>query len=392
MLNSDDVPRTTRRLHFSAEWTKRLAELTSEHGTITHEILDNLPQTAHVHHLRQVLVHAGALPPRDEEVDSTAVWLNHVVAGIQPDIARIIRQYASWSVLRRARRRGGRERSDRSVRKHARRRIMLAIELLTWLDGQHIQPEAMNQADLERWLNGKSPGYRRIQDFLSWAHKQKLLAKLAVPSMPRSLPEHFTDEAEYWQTLRRCIHDDELAHDLRVAGSLILLFGQTPARLVRLTQGDVTFGEDTANVVLGRRRLVLPSPITALLRTQVTSSATRRLPIAQDPATSSKWIFPSRVPGQHADAGRLTLRLNQELGLYVRPTRNRALSILAAELPSSVLADLLGLHVGTANRWTRLAKADWTAFVAERSNIVDWRRSSGPTDRAIPTAEGGGDS
>ena len=67
------------------------------------------------------------------------------------------------------------------------------------------------------------------------------------------------------------------------------------------------------------------------------------------------------------DAGRLTLRLNRKLGLYVRPTRNRALCNLAAELPSPVLADLLGLHVNTANRWTRLVKSDWTAFVAERS-------------------------
>jgi hypothetical protein len=40
---------------------------------------------------------------------------------------------------------------------------------------------------------------------------------------------------------------------------------------------------------------------------------------------------------------------------------------LAAELPASVLADLTGISISTAERWSHWAKRDWVAYVAERS-------------------------
>jgi hypothetical protein len=35
---------------------------------------------------------------------------------------------------------------------------------------------------------------------------------------------------------------------------------------------------------------------------------------------------------------------------------------MAAELPASVLADLTGISIGTAERWSRWAKRDWAAL------------------------------
>jgi len=43
-----------------------------------------------------------------------------------------------------------------------------------------------------------------------------------------------------WALLRRCLTDAQLSTPLRVAGSLVLLYGQTPTRIVTLTQHDVT--------------------------------------------------------------------------------------------------------------------------------------------------------
>jgi len=40
--------------------------------------------------------------------------------------------------------------------------------------------------------------------------------------------------------LRRCLTDEQLSTTLRVAGSLVLLYGQTPTRNVTLTRHDVT--------------------------------------------------------------------------------------------------------------------------------------------------------
>jgi len=39
---------------------------------------------------------------------------------------------------------------------------------------------------------------------------------------------------------------------------------------------------------------------------------------------------------------------------------------LAGDLPVPVLADVLGLSIATAEKWSTLAKRDWAAYVAER--------------------------
>jgi hypothetical protein len=40
---------------------------------------------------------------------------------------------------------------------------------------------------------------------------------------------------------------------------------------------------------------------------------------------------------------------------------------LAAELPAAVRADLTGISVGTAERWSQWAKRDWAAYVGQRT-------------------------
>lgn len=47
-----------------------------------------------------------------------------------------------------------------------------------------------------------------------------------------------------------------------------------------------------------------------------------------------------------------------------RAARNTALLQLGAELPSIVLADLLGIHIGTAERWNAAAGARWANYAA----------------------------
>lgn len=82
----------------------------------------------------------------------------------------------------------------------------------------------------------------------------------------------------------------------------------------------------------------------------------------------SPWLFPGARRGTHRDSGNLTKRLNTELGIFVRPARGAALCDLAADLPSPVLADLLGVSASAAARWTALAARDWTTYIARRTD------------------------
>lgn len=40
---------------------------------------------------------------------------------------------------------------------------------------------------------------------------------------------------------------------------------------------------------------------------------------------------------------------------------------LATELPAVVIADLLGVHTGTATKWAHEANGNWATYAADRS-------------------------
>jgi hypothetical protein len=62
----------------------------------------------------------------------------------------------------------------------------------------------------------------------------------------------------------------------------------------------------------------------------------------------------------------LGVRLHR-YGIDAHAGRNTVRLALAAELPAWVLADLTGISVGPAERWSQWAKRDWAAYVAGRS-------------------------
>jgi hypothetical protein len=56
---------------------------------------------------------------------------------------------------------------------------------------------------------------------------------------------------------------------------------------------------------------------------------------------------------------------------------------LAAEIPAAVLADLTGISISTAERWSQWAKRDWAAYVGQRTADdragIDSRKLTNPT-------------
>ncbi|MFF3113586.1 hypothetical protein ACFVSN_30880 [Kitasatospora sp. NPDC057904] len=54
-------------------------------------------------------------------------------------------------------------------------------------------------------------------------------------------------------------------------------------------------------------------------------------------------------------------------GIPNRPGQASALVHLAQDMPPAVLAPLLDLHIGTAEKWRRRAATDWTACLEART-------------------------
>jgi hypothetical protein len=74
-------------------------------------------------------------------------------------------------------------------------------------------------------------------------------------------------------------------------------------------------------------------------------------------------LLPGGAVGRPISARQLMRRLNR-LGIRARLARNTALMDLAAQLPATVLADLLILRTGTATAWNEAAGNTRSGYAA----------------------------
>jgi hypothetical protein len=360
----DNPPERTLDLLRGSEWVRILGELITEHRRLTHEVLDELALGRPVEHLRIVLVHTGALEPRDDNLEPLDAWLKKFLTTAPREDVHLLRTYGQWSVLPRTRRRAARLGATASTPKYARTRIETAAHFLAWLRDNNRTLAEATQHDVDTWIASGASTRRRVGDFLAWTHARGLSTALQVRWLGREgLAEHVLGDDERWKLLRRCLRDDNLALHLRVAGALVLLYGQIPTRIAELTIDDVTTTDTDTFVVLQKQPVLLPPPLGALTAELAARGAGEQ---SNTQPGRPGWLFPGARPGTHAYPGRLATALNQKAGIFVRPGRGSALNALAADLPAPVLAELLGFSITTATRWSALAARDNADYVAAR--------------------------
>jgi hypothetical protein len=186
------------------------------------------------------------------------------------------------------------------------------------------------------------------------------------------------DTEARWEQARRLLHDSTLKPEDRVAGLLVLLYAQWPATISKLTLGHVQATDDQVQIRLGREPAVLPEPLDALVLQLVT---TRRGHAAIGDQGTSAWLFPGGQPGRPISASRMSERLRQP-GILPAQARSAALFQLATDLPATVLARMLGIHISVAVAWQRAAAGDWAAYAAEISRRGQPARTPHGTDHA----------
>lgn len=153
--------------------------------------------------------------------------------------------------------------------------------------------------------------------------------------------------------------------DTRAAAALLLLFGLPISRIRHITIDQLDIGETNSVLRTGRHPLLLPPKFANLLTQLADTPRTAARLSKQD--NTARWLFPGLTPGRPTSQLAFTHKL-RDLGINARTARNAALISLAGDLPVPILADVLGLHTNTAERWAHLAKSDWTAYIAERAN------------------------
>lgn len=237
------------------------------------------------------------------------------------------------------------------------------MRFLEWLDEQGLELGTLTQPHLDQWLTTTSQP-DLIRPFITWARRHHLVTDLTMAPKPRTQPEAFLDDEQRWEQLNRCVTDDTMPLDVRVTGALILLFGLPTARILHLTADNLRRNGDDTYLVLDQHPLLLPPRLGKLLLTMA-DQARNPSAIARR-HNPHRFLFPGRVPGQPIVANTYGRRL-APYGIRPRESRNTALLTLAEDLPAVVIADFLGLHINTAVGWVRLAKRDWSTYLAARA-------------------------
>jgi len=183
-----------------------------------------------------MLVSSGVLPARNEHLERLAPWLEHLLRDKPAGHVRLVRPFAHWSVLRRARRVAAHRAYGRGSADFARARVLAALDLLSWLDHRHQPLDALTQPDLDQWLTEGTTTRRAVRYFIQWARARHLTGDVSVPVPPRSEPVRLLGEDDHIRQLDRCLSDDSMPLDFRVGEALILLFGLLVSRVMQLTK------------------------------------------------------------------------------------------------------------------------------------------------------------
>jgi hypothetical protein len=337
-----------------------LADVAAGHLPLTHQALDTHPHRRAADYLRHMLTAAGALPARDEQLARTGHWLAALLDTIQPATdRRLVQAYATWQVMRRLRASAANALRPRTPTAHARNNIRAATDLLAWLRGHGTTLAACRQADIDQWL-GIGPAANRARDFLTWAAGHGHCQPLTIPAPARTTGPAIAQD-QRWALAARLLHDTTIEATDRVAGCLVLLYGQPLSRIAAMTISQVTRRNDQTFIRLGRHDAPVPDPL-ATATHQLITNGRRYRGVGSPPNTT--WLFPGHLPARPITAARLGERL-RAIGIYAQTARRAALLELAAQLPAAVLADLLGLHETTAAKWMHQAGGDWSRYAAQ---------------------------
>lgn len=300
LANAATPGSTLRWLAYSPS-ARLLVQLANDQRPISHALLDELPTGHAERYVRHLLIAADVLPPRNDDLERISVWLETLLSDRPLHHAQLLRPFTTWVLLRRARRQAGVRLHTTSAAQLIRRRVRLALSLLNWLDVRHLTLAHLDQDQLDTWLAANRSRYD-IKQFLDWAAQRGLTAPHTIVTPPAATAAPILAEEERWQQLHRCLTDTTLPLEVRVAGSLILLYGIPGERLRHLTTDEIS-GSAAAKTFLqlGQARLWVP-PRLAELTHRLARAPRQRSTLTRPLSGQASWLFPGVLPGHPLSA------------------------------------------------------------------------------------------
>ena len=357
---------------------RTVQDLAGGRTELSHEALDAVRRGKTTAHLRAALVAHGVLAPRAEQTASLDRATERALARLPDTEDRAhVRAFAAWQLRHHLQQRERRGQTTRSSGRFQAQRMRAAVELVLWAHSRGLTLKTLDQLAFDRWLTEGSTATIRIAPFLRWATRGGLLAPLALPPSQSRRRTLQVPEDERIATIRRLLHDESLDLRDRVAGSLVLLFGQPLTRIVTLRTSDVHVTGQSVAIRLGREPLALPQPLGQLV-VELARERPGKAKTAIDPET--RWLF----PGMRLDAPLSDEHLRRRLkriGITAWPARTAALATLARTLPPAIIADLLGFTEAAAAEWSALAGGQWARYAAHAATRYQNAQPTAPQGR-----------
>lgn len=332
---------------------------------ISHDALDALPPSPRMRYLRHMLISAGTLPEIDVRLNELEKLAENLINDLPPHHAQIVNQYFRWKVLRQTRQRP--EGKPLTVgmfnaRWSALRKI---AAFLAWLDEQGVQLRALDQRSADLFF-AHHRSQAAVVTFLNWAIRQKLTRPITPPQLPQARPAPSIPEDNIWLKVDEFLDDTSIPSASRIIGLLVLVFAQRISDCVRLRRSDVSDDETTMSITLGSTPLVLPAPIAELLRRHVSELEAQRPFVRGGP----DWLFPGSTPHLHISEGIIALHLAPHK-IHARRSQNARIDQLVQTVPASVVADTLGINIGTAIRHAARTNSRWGNYPELRASPSD---------------------
>ncbi|WP_280332255.1 hypothetical protein [Nocardia wallacei] len=339
-----------------------LARLATGHNAVTHELLDELPQSSSTRYFRELLVTTMVLEPRPEPLHQLQLFVDHTVDQLPPHRRTIIAPFAEWQIVRDARRRAARGRYSHGAAGTDRRDIRAAIAFLDWVDSIDTTLDQLTQYQLDLWLEDNPHAHRHTGAFLRWARARKLTGPLEFPTRRNSPPAQFISNDQLHDQLRRCLNDTDLPLEVRIVAALVRLYAVPVQRILELTIDRYHRDHTSGYLTLSERPVVLPPKLSRLIEQQI--ARPRRFAItANAPDARPTYLFPGNLPGRPRSASGMSATLAR----YQLPNavaHNTAMITAVTDLPPIVINDLFGIAPGTANAWARLAQNSWIDYLS----------------------------
>lgn len=216
------------------------------------------------------------------------------------------------------------------------------------------------QADLDRYPACYPGRGVVLVRFLDWTNRTHITQGLRIPVPERPDLQVLLSDDMRWSHVETLLHDNTIRRYTRIATLFMLLFAQPLSRICRMRPNQVILVPGgTVTVTFDTVGIEMPEPLDQLLREHLDQGGPASY------ANTDTWLFPGRLPGKHL----VTENIRSELGAHgIHPhhARHAAIFHLAADMPTPVLAELLGISPITAGRWAALSARTWVHYTAMR--------------------------